>query len=77
MSHRTTLSLTVLENRTNPAKHSLSVLSPLAGDVGDTAATHSGTLVQSSATTVDAVDVTAAVKAYLSGGNLRFSWWTD
>ncbi len=67
MSRTTKLYATQLEDRTTPAKFTISVLSPLSGDVGETAATFSGSLTKTSAVTVTAADATAAVKAAFSG----------
>ena len=41
-----------MEDRSTPAKFTVSMLSPLAGDEGETTATHSGALTKTTAVTV-------------------------
>lgn len=61
------LRVTPLECRVNPSKFTVSLLSALSGDEGDTGASHSGSLSQVGTPTVDGADTLAAVRAALSG----------
>lgn len=54
-----------LEDRSNPAKFSISLLSPLTGEIGDTGAMHSGSL-SLPASVVTATDATEAIKSAFS-----------
>lgn len=67
MNRLAKLRVTPLECRTNPSKFTVSLLSALNGDEGDTGASHSGSLSQVGTPTVDGADTAAAVKAALSG----------